>query len=373
MKGPRVTSGQRIVVKVGSNVLSDARGLDLARVAEISADLCALLTAGVEVVLVSSGAVAAGKADLGIVDRPKTIPQKQAAAAIGQSRLMNAYKDAFQRHERKVAQVLLTRDDLTNRRRYLNAQNTLATLLEYEVTPIINENDTVVVEEIRFGDNDNLSAQVASLLRADLLVVLSDVDGLYDANPAENPQARLIPRVERIDAAILAVAGDSSSSVGTGGMMTKVAAARTAGQAGVGTVILNGRKPGNLPALLQGQCSGTWFLPAAEPLTARKRWLAFSKTTGKLLLDEGAVRALRQRGRSLLPSGIRAVEGSFERGDVVELCDADGRAIAKGTVGYSRHELQQIKGCQSAEIDAVLGYKYGDEVIHRDNLVLLDN
>jgi len=364
--------GDRLVVKVGSGVISGERGLDAPRVQAVADDLCRLLEAGVEVILVSSGAIAAGKADLGIRGRPRTIPQKQAAAAIGQSRVINAYKEAFGTHGRKVAQVLLTRDDLTHRRRYLNAHNTLKTLLEYGVTPVINENDTVVVEEIRFGDNDNLSAQVASLMEAQLLVILSDVDGLYDVNPAECPEARLIPRVERIDATVLALAGDSSSSVGTGGMMTKVAAARTAALAGIGTLILNGRKPGLLPGLLTGEQPGTRFLPAAEPMSARKRWLAFSKTVGSLLLDDGACRALARGGKSLLPSGINQVQGSFERGDVVELCDLHGRVFAKGTVDYSRHELEQIKGCRSSEIDRVLGYKYGDEVVHRDNLVVLD-
>lgn len=368
-----IKNGQRVVVKIGSGVISDDAGLDLKQVQAVAEDVCALRDAGIEVILVSSGAVAAGKDALGVSGRPSTIPLQQAAAAVGQSRLINAYKEIFNRYERTVAQVLLTRDDLTHRRRYTNAHNTLRTLLEYGITPIINENDTVVVEEIRFGDNDSLSAQVASLIEADLLVILSDVDGLYDANPAESPEAKLIPHVQNIDADILAVAGDSSSTIGTGGMMTKVAAARSASTAGIGTLILNGRKERLLRNLLKGEVRGTYFDPAGEKMSARKRWLSFSKSAGCLVLDEGACRALRRGGKSLLPSGVRSLDGAFDRGDIVELCGEDRVPFAKGTVEYSRHEMEQIKGKQSTEITDALGYTYGDEVIHRDNLVLINS
>jgi glutamate 5-kinase len=362
---------KRVVVKVGSGVVSDADGLDLSMIEAISTEICALRQRGYEVILVSSGAVAAGKGDLGIVGRPRTIPLKQAAAAIGQSRLMTAYKNAFLQHGRKVAQVLLTRDDLANRRRYLNARNTLMTLLEYDITAIINENDTVVVDEIRFGDNDNLSAMVTNLTEAHLLVILSDVDGLYDRDPRENAGARLIPVVERITEEIEAMAGNGSTQLGTGGMATKIKAAKRATLYGVGTVIINGRTPGALSRLFDGEELGTYFLPARDRMAAKKHWIAFTKKPrGKLLLDEGARRALVEGGKSLLPSGIKGVDGGFDRGDAVRLCDLDGVEFAKGVINYSLSELLRIMGKKTSEIEAVLGYKYGDEVVHRDNLVL---
>ncbi len=362
---------KRIVVKVGSGVISDCNGLNTAAIAQLTRDVESLLKRGYEVVLVSSGAVAAGKGDLGIVGRPRTIPLKQAAAAIGQSRIISIYEDAFRAHDRKVAQVLLTRDDLANRRRYLNARNTLMTLLDYGIIPIINENDTVVVDEIRFGDNDNLSAMVTNLLEANLLVILSDVDGLYDSDPRDNPEARLIHEVPRISAEIEAVAGDSGSDIGTGGMTTKIRAAKRASLYGVGTVIINGRKPGLLPRLLDGEDLGTYFLPARNRMAAKKHWIAFTKKPrGKLFIDDGAVTALTKNGKSLLPSGIEGVDGGFDRGDAVRLCSLDGEEFAKGVINYSLAELLRIMGKKSSEIEGILGYKYGDEIIHRDNLVL---
>jgi glutamate 5-kinase len=362
---------KRVVVKVGSGVVSDANGLDLPVLRAISSEICALRQRGYEVILVSSGAVAAGKGDLGIVGRPRTIPLKQAAAAIGQSRLMGAYKEAFLVHGRKVAQVLLTRDDLANRRRYLNARNTLMTLLEYNITAIINENDTVVVDEIRFGDNDNLSAMVTNLTEAHLLVILSDVDGLYDRDPREDAGAQLIPVVERITPEIEAMAGNGVTQLGTGGMATKLKAAKRATLYGVGTVIVNGRTPQVLSRLFDGEEIGTYFLPARDRMAAKKHWIAFTKKPrGKLLLDDGARRALVEGGKSLLPSGIKGVDGGFDRGDAVRLCDLDGVEFAKGVINYSLAELLRIMGKKTSEIEAVLGYKYGDEVVHRDNLVL---
>jgi glutamate 5-kinase len=362
---------KRVVVKVGSGVVSDANGLDLPVLRAISSEICALRQRGYEVILVSSGAVAAGKGDLGIVGRPRTIPLKQAAAAIGQSRLMGAYKEAFLVHGRKVAQVLLTRDDLANRRRYLNARNTLMTLLEYNITAIINENDTVVVDEIRFGDNDNLSAMVTNLTEAHLLVILSDVDGLYDRDPREDAGAQLIPVVERITPEIEAMAGNGVTQLGTGGMATKLKAAKRATLYGVGTVIVNGRTPQVLSRLFDGEEIGTYFLPARDRMAAKKHWIAFTKKPrGKPLLDDGARRALVEGGKSLLPSGIKGVDGGFDRGDAVRLCDLDGVEFAKGVINYSLAELLRIMGKKTSEIEAVLGYKYGDEVVHRDNLVL---
>ena len=362
---------RKVVIKIGSGVISNAQGLETDRVAAIAEDVCRLLDNGLEIILVSSGAVAAGKGQLGIVGRPQTIPQKQAAAAIGQTRIIREYRETFQARNYNVAQVLLTRDDLSNRRRYLNARNTVTTLLEYGVTPVVNENDTVVVEEIRFGDNDNLSALVTSLVDADLLIILSDVDGLFDRDPSENPDAQLIPVVERVTPAIEAMGGQSHSSLGTGGMSTKLKAAKRAALSGVGTLIVNGRSPSILSRIFAGEEVGTYVLPAQSKLTAKKHWIAFSKKPrGKLLIDDGGRRAVVKHGKSLLPSGICGVDGGFERGDAVRLCDRDGKEFGRGVISYSLAETLQIMGKQCAEIEKVLGYKYRDEVVCRDDLVL---
>lgn len=362
---------RRVVIKIGSGVISGDSGLDQAQIESICRDIVDLRRRGLEIVLVSSGAVAAGKGDLGITGRPQTIPLKQAAAAIGQSRLMRTYKDAFRPYGVTVAQVLLTRDDLANRRRYLNARNTLMTLLEHGILPIINENDTVVVDEIRFGDNDNLSAMVTNLVEAQMLTILSDVDGLYDSDPRHDPQARLITEVERITNEIEAMAGEEGSALGTGGMATKIKAAKRATLFGAGTAIINGRIPHTLCQLFDGHELGTYFLPARDPIAARKHWIAFAKKPrGKLLLDDGAHTAILSGGKSLLPSGIRAIDGDFDRGDAVRLCTLDGREFAKGVTNYSALELQRIMGCKTREIETILGYKYGDEIVHRDNLVV---
>lgn len=363
---------RRVVIKIGSGVISTAAGLENDRVAAISEDVCQLLKRGLEVIVVSSGAVAAGKGQLGIVGRPQTIPQKQAAAAIGQTRIIRKYQETFQDHQYNVAQVLLTRDDLSNRRRYLNARNTVMTLLEYGVTPIVNENDTVVVEEIRFGDNDNLSALVASLVEADLLVILSDVDGFYDRDPSTDPLARLIPVVERVTPEIEAMGGGSHGVLGTGGMGSKLKAAKRAALSGIGTLIVNGRSPHIITRVFDGEEIGTYVLPAQCKLTAKKHWIAFSKKPrGKLFIDEGGQRAVIRGGKSLLPAGIFGVDGGFERGDAVRLCDRDGKEFARGIISYSLAETLQIMGKQCAEIEKILGYKYRDEVICRDDLVLL--
>ncbi len=362
---------RRAVIKIGSNVISNADGLMQPRLEAICRDVCRLREQGLEVILVSSGAVAAGKGDLGISGRPQSIPLKQAAAAIGQPRLMRAYKECFHGAGLQAAQVLLTRDDLANRRRYLNARNTLLTLLEFGVVPIINENDTVVVEEIRFGDNDNLSAMVTALLEADLLVILSDVDGLYDRDPRAHGDARLLPLVERITDQVEAMAGGEGSVHGTGGMATKIKAARRAALHGVGTLIVNGSVDGILGRAFAGEEVGTYFLPARDRMAARKHWIAFTKKPrGKLFVDDGARRALVEGRKSLLPSGIKGVEGRFDRGDSVRLCDLEGSEFAKGVIGYNLTELLRIMGKKSSEIETTLGYKYGDEVIHRDNLVV---
>ncbi len=366
-----IAPAKRIVIKVGSAVIANNDGLNNKRIESLTQEICALRQQGYEVILVSSGSVAAGKGDLGITGRPQTIPLKQAAAAIGQSRMMRSYRSAFRARGENVAQILLTRDDLANRRRYLNARNTIMTLIEYGVTPIINENDTVVVDEIRFGDNDNLSAMVTNLCEANILVILSDVDGLFDCNPRTNPGAKLIHEVERITEEIEHMAGVCNSDIGTGGMYTKVKAAKRATMQGVGTAIINGVAPGNLQRLFAGEDVGTYFLPNTNRMAAKKHWIAFTKKPrGKLFVDAGAFNAITKDGSSLLPSGIKGVEGGFDRGDAVQLCDADGFEFAKGVTNYTLTELLQIMGKKTSEITGILGYKYGDEIIHRDNLVL---
>lgn len=366
-----ISPAQRIVIKVGSAVISGSEGLNQERIQSLAEEIRTLRQRGYEVILVSSGSVAAGKGDLGITGKPKTIPLKQAAAAIGQSRMMRSYRSAFRGRGENVAQVLLTRDDLANRRRYLNARNTLMTLLEYGVVPIINENDTVVVDEIRFGDNDNLSSMVTSLVEASLLVILSDVDGLFDSDPRSNPDAQLIHEVERIDETIEEMAGTSSSDIGTGGMYTKVKAAKRATMNGCATAIMNGVEPGNLIRFFDGEDIGTYFIPSVNRMAAKKHWIAFTKKPrGKLFVDDGAHNAVVNNSRSLLPSGIKGVEGGFDRGDAVQLCNVDGIEFAKGVTNYALTELLQIMGKKSSDIVSILGYKYGDEIIHRDNLVL---
>nr|WP_320049829.1 glutamate 5-kinase [uncultured Desulfuromonas sp.] len=373
MRKTLISPAKRVVIKVGSAVISTPEGLNREQLDSLSADICTLKQRGYEVILVSSGSVAAGKGDLGIIGRPKTIPLKQAAAAVGQSRLMRRYRTAFRERGENVAQVLLTRDDLANRRRYLNARNTLMTLLDFGIVPIINENDTVVVDEIRFGDNDNLSALVTNLVDANLLVILSDVDGLYDKDPRKHSDASLIQEVERINEKIKSMAGAADSELGTGGMATKLKAAQRATMHGVGTAIINGLTPGNLLRLFDGEDVGTYFFPCTNRMAAKKHWIAFTKKPrGKLFVDEGAVNAIANNGRSLLPSGIKGVEGGFDRGDAVRLCDEQGNEFAKGVTNYALAELLQIMGKKTAEIEQVLGYKYGDEIIHRDNLVLTE-
>lgn len=364
---------KRVVIKIGSGVISDRNGLDLDRIATICDDVYQLRQRGYEVILVSSAAVAAGRADLGITGNSRSIPLplKQAAAAIGQSRLMRAYEDALRGYEMTAAQVLLTRDDLANRRRYLNARNTLMTLLEYGIVPIINENDTVVIDEIRFGDNDNLSAMTTNLVEAQLLVILSDVDGLYDHDPRQKPDAKLVSEVERITPEIEAMAGKELTELGTGGMATKLKAAKRATLFGAGTAIINGRTPHNLLYLFDGHELGTYFLPARDRMAARKHWIAFTKKPkGKLILDEGAQKALVERNKSLLPSGIHKLEGAFERGDAVRLCDLAGKEFAKGVTNYNSSELIRIIGKKTSEIETILGYHYGHEIVHHDNLVI---
>jgi glutamate 5-kinase len=363
----------RLVIKIGSNIVADtAGGLNTRRMRSLALVMAEVQDLGHQVTVVSSGAVAAGMRKLGMRQRPRDIKLKQAAAAVGQSALMWAYERSFAPHGRKVAQVLLTRDGLSDRRMYLNAKNTLLTLLDHDVVPIVNENDTVAVDEIRFGDNDNLAALVASLLDADRLIILSDVEGLYDQDPAHSKRAVLLKCVTSISAEMIKRAGDASSAVGTGGMYSKLLAARKALTSGITVHIINGRKPRLLRALIEGRDPGTRFEPELRRLSARKGWIAHgSRTKGTLVLDDGAVRALRAQLRSLLPSGIVSVEGTFQTGDAVSCTDRAGNRVAKGITNYSSDEVEKIRGRKTSQIEAVLGYRYSDEVIHRDNMVMV--
>jgi len=362
---------RRFVLKVGSRVLT-AKGKNLSQAVfdRMGREVSAAKKNGYEVILVSSGAIAAGMGRLGMTEKPKTMPQKQAAAAIGQSALMWNYERAFSFFGEKVAQVLLTRDDLSNRNRYLNARNTLLTLLEFGVIPIINENDTVVVQEIKFGDNDNLSALVTNLVHADLLIILSDIEGLYDRDPRLNKNARLIPQVDHITPEMEKKASGTLSPISIGGMVTKLQAARKAALFGVPTVLANGMKGGILERILQGADEGTLFTSEVNKLTSRKHWIAFTlEPAGKILVDEGAKKAILQRGKSLLPSGVIGTEGKFSVGDPVVLTDLQGNEFAKGLVNYGSTEISKIQGKKTTEIESRLGYKYNDEIIHRDDLV----
>lgn len=351
-----------------------AAGPDMALMGRLADVLSALVAARNRCVLVTSGAVGTGRWRLGLAGRPRSIPEKQAAAAVGQGILMHLYEQVLATRGLTSAQLLLTRADLGDRQRYVNASNTLGVLLTASaaVVPIINENDSVAVEELKFGDNDTLSALVASLVDADGLFILSDVDGLYDADPRTHPGAKRISKVAAITPAIEALAGGAGSSLGTGGMATKVAAARIATSCGIPMVLLGGQQPEGILASLGGESVGTTFMAnRAKRLEGRKRWLAFSgQVAGRLTLDAGAVRAVRELGKSLLPAGIRVVDGEFEPGDLVALVDGQGAEVARGLVNYSATELALIRGRQSGEIEQVLGYKHYDEAIHRNNLVI---
>lgn len=364
-------SVRRLVVKVGSGVLTEANGLNLSVIDHLTTDICSLRKRGIEVVLVSSGAIACGLKKIGLPRRPQSVSQQQAVAAVGQSSLMMAYEEAFGRHGYKVAQILATRDDLTHRRRYLNTRNTLLTLLSWKIIPIINENDTVVVDEIKFGDNDNLSAMVTNLSEAQLLVNLTNIDGLFDKDPRIHKDACLIKVVKKVDRRVSRYASSIPGFLGKGGMDSKVKAAQKVALAGVPTIIANGLKPHILKQVFMGEEEGTLFLPNKVPLKSRKHWIAFTKSPkGELVIDRGAEKAILENGKSLLPSGIMVVKGRFSRGNSVLLIDENGKEIAVGMVNYHSGDVKKIMGAKSSEIESRLGYRYDDEVIHRDNLVL---
>jgi len=368
-----VLAAKVIVVKVGSSlVTNDGNGLDQVAIAAWAEQITALVRQGKQVVLVSSGAVAEGMQRLGWKKRPTAVNELQAAAAVGQMGLVQMYESCFSRHQLHTAQVLLTHDDLADRKRYLNARSTLRTLLDLKVIPIINENDTVVTDEIRFGDNDTLASLVANLIEADVLVILTDQQGLYSADPRKDKNAEFVQHAIAGDASLEQMAGGVGSNVGTGGMLTKILAAKRASRSGAHTVIASGREKDVLVRLAAGEVIGTHLQTTEMKTTARKQWLAdHLQLRGKLTLDAGAVKVIKQEGKSLLSIGVIAVEGNFERGEVVACCDVDGDEIARGLVNYSSIEALRIMRKPSTEIEKILGYVEESELIHRDNLVLL--
>jgi len=368
-----LAAAKTLVVKVGSAlVTNDGRGLDSAAIARWAAQIAELRKLGRRCVLVSSGAIAEGLQRLGWAKRPHALHELQAAAAVGQMGLVQCYESCFREHGLATAQVLLTHADMADRQRYLNARFTLATLLEMGVIPVINENDTVVTDEIKVGDNDTLGALVANLVEADALVILTDQAGLFDADPRRVPEARLVAQAYAGEARLEAMAGGTGSALARGGMITKVLAAQRAARSGAHTVIASGHEPDVLLRLARGERIGTLLIAQTTPLAARKQWLADHLTLGgRLTLDAGAVRALARDGKSLLPVGVTAVHGEFERGAVVGCLDAEGREVARGLVNYSSAETRRIMRRPSGEIESVLGYVDGPELIHRNNLVLL--
>ncbi|OJW44547.1 MAG: glutamate 5-kinase [Thiobacillus sp. 65-1059] len=373
MSASVVKHARRIVVKVGSSlVTAEGRGLDHAALSRWAGQIAALTAQGKEVVLVSSGAIAEGIARLGWKKRPKAVNELQAAAAVGQMGLVQAYESIFRTYNLHAAQVLLTHEDLADRTRYLNARSTLRTLLALRVVPIINENDTVATDEIRLGDNDTLGALVTNLIEADCLVILTDQTGLYTADPRRDPQATLVMEAHAGDPELERMAGGAGSSVGTGGMLTKILAARRAARSGAHTVICCGREEQVLLRLAAGEAIGSQLIARQAPLAARRQWLAdHLQLRGGVVLDAGAVRALREEGKSLLPVGVKGVTGEFERGEAVAVVDADGREVARGLANYSASEARRIAGKPSSAIEAELGYMDEPELIHRDNLVVL--
>lgn len=366
-------SVRRVVVKVGSGVLTAENDLNLAAIEDLTADICSIRENKIEIIIVSSGAIACGLRKIGMSKRPQSVSQQQAMAAVGQSSLIMAYEESFARRGHKVAQILLTRDDLTHRRRYLNARNTLFTLLSWKIIPIINENDTVVVDEIKFGDNDNLSAMVTNLTESQLLVNLTNIDGLFDKDPRKHKEAKLIRTIEKIDRKVSRFANSIPGFLGTGGMGSKIKAAQKVALGGVPTIIANGLKPGILRKIFAGRQEGTLILPKDTALCARKHWIAFTKAPkGEIVIDRGAENALVKNGKSLLPSGIKEVKGRFRLGNSVLLINEAGKEIAVGMVNYHSSDISKIMGVKSVDIESILGFKHDDEVIHRDNLVLAD-
>ena len=365
---------KRIVIKVGSSTITYGSGKrNFSRIDRLAREIADLANQGKEIILVSSGAVAVGVDRLGLAAKPKTIPGKQAAAAVGQGVLMHTYEKIFAEYGQIVAQVLLTRMDSVDRHRYTNSRNTFLALLEHKVIPIVNENDVVAIDELKIGDNDNLSALVAGIIDADLLIILSDIDGLYTANPQNDPNAKLVPEVTDITPEIEASAGDAGSKVGTGGMFTKIQAAKMATSSGINMVIASGEEKDAISRILDGEEIGTLFVSRENRLQFRKRWLAFgARIAGKIVVDDGCAKAVRKAGGcSILPAGITDVEGEFEAGNTISVVNKNGHELARGLANYSSEELDMIKGAKTSEIENILGHKHFDEVIHRDDLVIL--
>jgi glutamate 5-kinase len=368
-----VRSAQRWVVKIGSSLVTDGgKGIDPEAIARWAAQIATLRAQGREVILVSSGAIAEGMKRLGWVSRPHEIHELQAAAAVGQMGLAQAYESGFAKWRLKTAQILLTHEDIADRRRYLNARSTINTLLQYGVVPIINENDTVVTDEIKLGDNDTLAALVTNLIEADVVVILTDQEGLFTADPRKDPNASLIDHGRAVDPALESMAGGAGSGIGTGGMLTKVRAAQRAARSGAATVIASGREREVLPRLAAGEVIGSCLVADVAPIAAKKQWLADQlQLRGRLILDAGAVQVLLDQGKSLLPIGVVAVEGEFERGDVVACVSPDGKEIARGLVNYGASDARRIARKPTTDIEATLGFIEETELIHRDNLILL--
>lgn len=370
--GTPLQGARRLVVKIGSSILVDEAKGEVRRdwLEALTNDVARLHKGGCEVVLVSSGAIRLGRTHLKLTSVPLRLEESQAAAATGQIKLAQAYQEALARHGITVAQILLTLNDSEERRRYLNARQTMATLLGLGAVPVINENDTVATDEIRFGDNDRLGARVAEMISADTLVLLSDIDGLYTGDPRGNASATFIPEIREITPEIEAMAGAAASALSNGGMVTKLMAGRIAMAAGCRMAIADGRKVGALGALIDGTARCSWFLPESSPLSARKKWIKGSlKTSGSLVVDDGAVRAL-SAGKSLLPAGVTAIDGEFKRGDVVDVKDRVGRVLARGLVAYAAEDARRIAGRKSVEIEKLLGFRGRDEMVHRDDLVV---
>jgi glutamate 5-kinase len=368
---------RRIVVKLGTSLLTGgSQHLDLDVMANLAAQIARLQALGAETIIVTSGAIAAGRHKLGITEKIKGIPYKQVLASVGQSRLMHTYEQIFEKHDITIAQALLTKADISDRAGYLNARNTLLALMEMGVVGIVNENDVVSTDEIteaKFGDNDNLSAMVANLVDADLLMMLTDIGGLYTADPHTDPEAKLIPVVEKIDAVIKRLGANTAGILGTGGMITKIEAAKLATASGVRVVIANGREPDIILRLAAGEPAGTHFLSAGEHLESRLRWMVSGLSIkGKLTIDSGAALALKKQNRSLLAAGIQSVEGKFGRGDIVAIYDTEGTQIGCGISNYSAADIGIIKGAHSNKIGSLLNFDYGPEVVHRNNLALLE-
>jgi glutamate 5-kinase len=370
MRQKYLATARRVVLKVGSAVLTAADGLNQVLIQRLVGEIAALRDQR-QFIIVSSGAIAAGLRKLGLAERPTGMPQQQAVAAAGQSILMYTYEEAFAAHGLKVAQILLTHEDLESRKRFLNARNTLGNLVEWGVVPIINENDTVATDELKFGDNDNLAALICNLVDADLLLILTDIDGLYERDPRQDPEARLIHAIETNDPVLQKAPGRRAGTLGRGGMVTKMQAVKKAAAAGMATIIANGQTPGILQAVFEGRDVGTLFVPQTQKLKSRQYWLAYNVTPkGAVLVDAGAWKALVRHKKSLLPAGIVEVFGAFRKGAPVHLVDPEGRPFAMGLTNYSARDINRIKGRQSQEIAQSLGHKDYDEVIHRDNLVI---